>query len=1092
MASACHTPFGVRHLSDAPPLTLRRTNIVNTLRIGTAHDNDIVLTDDPRIAPYHVVITQGPEGYFAQACNDDFPLRIDDIPTKAGPIAIGQELGLGDQRLPFSSELASRLGLTTEAVARTQAMAAVAADDPSSQRCSHTLSLGAHPDNDVVIDAPQVSGKHATITFDQHRFVITDLHSRNGTFVNGHRIATPTDIHPGDLLAFGSYAFTFDRNITQRFEVSRATLAIDIGPRLTQSSRSEALGAPLRLRIGRAPDNDLVISAPQVSAYHAEVWQEQGQWRLRDLGSTNGTFLNQREERLTPHTPHPLGLSDILFLGSYRLPLSRVIEHRAERNEQKSIVLSAHKERLTLGRAPENDIVLDSPTVSRHHAELVRQHQGWVLRDLHSANGTFVNGERITERPINTDEPISLGSYVIRIDPEAGRVHREYQGEIMLCAEGISVTVPDTRAPGHALTILDDVSFTAYPTEVIGIMGPSGAGKTTLLMALNGYLLPTRGQSLINNLDLYRHYNSFRGNIGYVPQDDIIHKELTVYESLYYTARLRLPPDTGKDEIVQRIDAILDELGIADARDVIIGSPLVKGISGGQRKRVNLAQELLTQPSLLFLDEPTSGLASSDTRSVMALLRRLANAGRSVILTIHQPSLEVYQDMDNVLYLARGKLVYYGPAFPDAITFFNPQLDPDSPEGRQALSTPDSAMAPLAADNVGPEALTKLDHRREHYRASKYHRAYVEERRDGQSTVQLRASQKEKLERRFGLRQWWTLTCRNTLIKRKDRTNLLILLLQAPIIGIIIAAVFGFANTQVPSPNDTLSPFFDFMGNHAQEGVHAAAIFMLVASAVWFGTSNSAREIVAELAIYRRERMVNLKIPSYVLAKFAVLAALSLIQCAVLLGIVHPLIGLSGPFPLMLLLLTLCAWAGLGIGLSLSAMVRSTEAAVALVPLLLIPQLVLGGLIVPLADFDDGIAPATVRTVSGLMVARWAFEALLHTEDAHRPPPPPPHITPAERESAKTYWDIPYQPSRTRFAGHRHVSQERQELTSTFVKVHIADTLTRQQKERSLAQRYFGEHQVGWWASVAIQLAYIALLLLAVCVLLRRKDLKVS
>jgi ABC-type multidrug transport system ATPase subunit/ABC-type polysaccharide/polyol phosphate export permease len=569
---------------------------------------------------------------------------------------------------------------------------------------------------------------------------------------------------------------------------------------------------------------------------------------------------------------------------------------------------------------------------------------------------------------------------MIRLDPTGGSLRKEYQGDIKLRAEGISVDVPDPRSPSKKRRILDDVSFTAYPTEFIGLMGPSGAGKTTLMMALNGYLVPSSGRSLINDLDLYANYNSFRGNIGYVPQDDIIHPELSVYESLYYTAKLRLPPDTSDREIEPLIDRILQDLGILETKHVLIGSPLKKGISGGQRKRVNLAQELITQPALLFLDEPTSGLASSDTRNIMRLLRRLANEGRTILLTIHQPSLEAYREMDNILYLARGKLTYYGPTYPDSISYFNPDAKPGSPSGDRTLSNPDEAMAPLAADNSAPDADTRIETRRQTYLKSKYFRDYVSGRRDDNGQVAIRSGTKQRTARKFGLRQWWTLSRRAFNIKRKDTAGSAILLLQAPIIALLISIVFslsGFGDD---------NPVGQFVENQSQEGINAAALFMLVASAVWFGTSNAAREIVGEQAIYRRERMVNLMIPSYVMSKFAVLSLLSLVQCTLLLGITYPFLGFAGNFFGMLLTLLLCSTAGLGIGLLLSSLVRSTEASVALVPLLLIPQLILGGLIVPIEKLEGGMRQP-VRYAANSMIARWGFEGMLHLEQAQRPPP---------------------------------------------------------------------------------------------------------
>ncbi|MDX9719514.1 MAG: FHA domain-containing protein [Myxococcota bacterium] len=1062
------------------------------IRLGSAPHNDIVITD-ASVAAEHAELFEQEGRYVLRDLGSPMGTFVNGQRIEQCYVEAGYLLMLGQASVQLSE---AHLGmLRTQGFAATAALPAVSATQiEDSERGAievevtaeaRVISLGARPDNTVRIESPQVSGRHARITFESGRYTLVDLNSTNGTYINGTRILAPSPLQLGDRIGFGSYVFVFDDSIVRHFGLSQSTVAFD--PSLIGLGTARKTDA---FRLGRAPDNDIVIPAPQVSAYHAVVSQRDSQCFVRDLGSTNGTFINVREQAIAPQSDTKIEASDVLYLGSYRFPVSRLLELSRKDLSDQVVQLPKSKEQLTVGRDSENDIVLDFPTVSRKHAVLKRTPQGWILRDLGSANGTFVNAERISEKLVSEQDQVAFGTCVLRLDLEAGTVHKEYAGEIMLRAEDLCVDVPD-RATRGTKRILDSVSFTAYPTELVGLMGPSGAGKTTLMMALNGYQPPSKGQSLINNVDLYRHYNSFRGNIGYVPQDDIIHKELTVFESLYFTAKLRLPPDVNDKEIEAIIDNILKELGIEDTKHVLIGSPLMKGISGGQRKRVNLAQELLTQPALLFLDEPTSGLASSDTRSVMALLRKLADAGRSILLTIHQPSLDVYREMDNVLYLARGKLVYYGPAHPDSITFFNPQVDPATPEGARVIDNPDNAMGPLAADNAAPDAKERLAHRVEAYRSSKYHKDYVEERREEKGKVQLLATTREKAPRRFGFRQWWTLTRRNLVIKRRDVANLIILLAQAPIIGLLVSLVFSQAGKVLSEDKDGVTgPVLAFLDNQSQNSISAAALFMLVASSVWFGTSNSAREIVGELAIYKRERMVNLKIPSFVLSKFAVLALLSLIQCALLLGISYPLLGFEGSFLKLLLALFLCATAGLGMGLVLSSVVRSTEAAVALVPLMLIPQLVLGGLIVPLSDFQGGVLPSGVRQLSNVMVARWTFEGLLHAEDERRSPSPKIRISNEEQKLADNYWEEEYKPSLVRIGGKRKVSPHRQDLTKAFLKAELAEALNEKQTEESMVDRYFGDFARGYWRTMAVLLGFNVILLGMVCLLLRRKDLK--
>ena len=815
------------------------------------------------------------------------------------------------------------------------------------------ITIGYADDNTVQIKNPVVSGHHVKLYQLGDRYVLEDQGSTNGTWFAFKRVRRVW-VEPDDQFAMGNYTATvsdlisyFGASTHDRLQTNRALVGRTV-------------------RIGRSPDCDIRLDAPMVSGEHAEVTMlEDGRFRVRDLGSTNGTFVNSRDNRVAETT---VGPDDVVFLGSYRLPLSRLGSLLNQADGEQDIILPEGKALMVIGRDADCDIVLNAPQVGRHHAQLVRQPDGsFELRDLGSINGTYVNGERIKSRVISPQDLVSFANFRVRLDPSAGVVRKDYQGDIMVQAERVSVKVRDKRSASGYKTIIDDVSFTAYPTEFCGLMGPSGAGKTTLMMALNGYFQPSVGRSLINGYDLYGNYDSFRGNIGYVPQDDIIFPQLTVFESLYYTAKLRLPPDTRDEEIKAKIDDILNKLEIQQTRDVIIGDAVKKGISGGQRKRVNLAMELITEPSLLFLDEPTSGLASEDTINVMNLLRRLADEGRTIVLTIHQPSLEAYRKLDNVIYLFQGRLVYYGPAFPDSITYFYPEARVGTPQADLLLSDPGNVLKVLAEDHRDamdqPEPWPALDSavekRRQGFLSSDQYKDYVYDRAVAPADRVRLAKNRQRAPRQKLLRQFWVLTRRYLTIKRKDTMNTVILLLQAPIIAAVLWLVFA----------GQVDTYFDQMNRGP------AAVFLLVASAVWFGCSNSAREIVGEQAIYKRERMVNLMIPSYVGSKFAVLGVVCAIQCGMLLGIVYIGLGFRGNTLSLYAILLLSSLAGVGMGLTLSAVVRSSEAAIALVPLLLIPQIVLGGIIMPIHDLNP-----PMKLLSSVMVSRWGFEGALHLE----------------------------------------------------------------------------------------------------------------
>lgn len=976
---------------------------LRVLRIGSAQDCTVRI-DAPGVAPHHATLLCGGDEY-ALTASGEAPLRVNGTPFEQGEIRFGDRIDLNGFEFLLDEAVLSGACPThlSETSSVDTSIATVdfdlgAADEtvitpartaPVSASEGRSLTVGSAPDNDIVVPLPQVSPRHCTLWLHDGRLSVEDAGSDAGTFIDGRRVEH-ADLKEGDTIGLGSHPLLVGPAVTALFH--RLDEDVD-ATRMMAAAPAPAVV----IRIGRdatAGVNDIVLQAPSVSKRQCELRSDGRHWRVRDLGSTNGTSINAPDTPITGEVV--VSAQDVLYFGSCRFPLSRLdaLSRDTAVAQVEATVLSSDRQEVVLGRDAAADLRVDSPQVSRRHARLLRSGGGWLVEDLGSANGTYVNGQPVERpTPLGHDDVLSLGSVVVDLGGGGG-LARAYRGDIVLQADSVTVSVDGGRK-----TLLHDVSFTVFPTEFVGLMGPSGAGKTTLMMALNGYLPPGAGRSLINGQSLYGNFDAWRGAIGYVPQDDIIHPELTVFEALYFTARLRLPPDTTRAEIEARIDDVLAQLEISQTRDVPIGSPERKGISGGQRKRVNLAQELITQPRLLFLDEPTSGLASEDTLNVMRLLRRLADQGRSILLTIHQPSLEAYRCMDNIVYLADGQLVYYGPAWPDSITWFNPDVPHGAPDYDKLVSEPGNALKPLAEDKRRGR---DMGERAAAYRASPLHERYVAERR-GADTASMTGDRSAAAGRTrgFGLRQWAVLTRRYATIKLRDRISTLILLVQAPVIAAVIALVFG-------------GELDDAAGRNAYG---AFALFLMAVSAVWFGCSNAAREIVSEQAIYRRERMVNLKIPSYVMSKFVVLSALCALQCALLLGIVGAATGLQGNWAGHFALLWACATSGVGMGLLLSALVRTSEAAIGLVPLLLIPQVILSGLIMPL----DKLSPP-MRWTSSVMMTRWGFEGTLqheqsagaydlpapaaaHPDDGPAPASPPAGIAPPAQPVERYFGD---------------------------------------------------------------------------------------
>ena len=666
-----------------------------------------------------------------------------------------------------------------------------------------------------------------------------------------------------------------------------------------------------------------------------------------------------------------------------------------------------------IGRAENAEIVLPYPQVSSRHAGVAPTADGMLaVTDYGSTNGTHVGGKRIQPNvpvKIKPGDKIFVGPYPIYLGLENNTVRAwvdsdrtDWSGNLVeIEALDLFLQVPDRENKQTQKVLLNHVTFKAHPGDLIALMGPSGAGKTTLLTVLNGYLRPTSGEVRVNGESLYAIYDALRGSIGYVPQDDIVHPELTVFEAIKYSAQFRLPPDYSDDEINRRVEQVIKDLGLEAVKNLEIGKPERKVLSGGQRKRVNIALELVTDPALMFLDEPTSGLAADDTVALIDLLASLAKKyGKTIIVTIHQPAREEYEKFNLALIMGYGgEPVYFGPTGKESYDFFgryvaHQGLAIDNPRDMFDLlkKREEEAAASGQFPNKGAARMAAAAQWRAEYYDNNnptYRKMYSGARQPGTPSAS-RAPSRAKVPL---FRQFWLLFGRYAIVKRRDRAGTAILLAQAPIIGILLALVFF---DPAKMPNMWCQQFLQGVeGAALKKGLPIAncmqdmtrftkvadfggAIFFLAIAALWFGTSNAAREIVSEQAIYRRERMVNLSIFNYVMSKFTLLGMLCTVQCTVLLTIVFAALGLgdysAASYVIMLVFMIVTAMAAASIGLLLSTVVTSSEAAMALTPIALIPQVVLGGRMVPMTN------KGWLEFVMALMPSRWSFEGLLAAE----------------------------------------------------------------------------------------------------------------
>jgi ABC-type multidrug transport system ATPase subunit/pSer/pThr/pTyr-binding forkhead associated (FHA) protein len=881
-----------------------------------------------------------------------------------------------------------------------------------------TIVIGAAPDCDIVLAGPGVTAHHARI-----------VHQGNGQLVFIDNGQGPS-WHGGQPVAPGqAVAFDF------RTPFAVGQVPVPLGhPAIVSMllARGQAAAPAGQVTIGRDPAQAaLVVQHPAVSSRHAVLALDR--IALTDLGSTSGTFLVDR--RLAPNEPVTLDPNAIVAFGPVPLPVSLLLQvaralagggaiaspmPQPTAPKPKTVIgqldFGGGISQRAIGRTPDNDIVVPHPQVSSKHALLVRAGNQIFIEDRGSANGTYVRGQRIVPGqrvPVQGGEKIYVGPMplLIQITDEAvgaGEVVIDDVGQwagrplYEIEAWDLCLEVPDRDDSSRMKVLLDHVSFKALPGDMIALMGPSGAGKTTLLLALNGYLPPTTGQVRVNGEDLYLIYDNLRGSIGYVPQDDIVHPELTVFEAVRYSARFRLPPDYTDDEIDRRVDETLAQLGLEQVRNLQIGKPEKKILSGGQRKRVNIAMELVTDPVLLFLDEPTSGLAADDTTALVSLLADLAKkTGKTIIMTIHQPAKDEYEKFNLSLIMGYGGMpMFFGPTTPDAYRFFGSW---NERQGKEAIDNPRDMFDminlrerpifdALRAQNPGAQRgqarqIAAKEWNKEFFSNANptFQKMFSGKRAVGTEPTTRGVPHRSSTHTgQLGL-----LLSRYFRVKMRDVGGTAIMLLQAPIIGILLAGVFGGQKDSIPywclgalqelgrKAGGAVSGGSDMLSTMKTTADHTAAIFFLVVAAAWFGTSNAAREVVSERAVYLRERMVNLGVLNYVLSKFLLLSLFCVIQCTLMLGITFFALSFNGgpqAFLLELGVLVVTSINAVAIGLMLSTVVASSEAAMALTPIALIPQIVLGGLMVPMTT-----NPA-LKWIMMVMPARWGFQGAVAHE----------------------------------------------------------------------------------------------------------------
>ncbi|MFJ6623556.1 FHA domain-containing protein [Kitasatospora sp. NPDC091335] len=787
-----------------------------------------------------------------------------------------------------------------------------------------SYTIGRNPQSDFPFDDARVSWHHGTMSFNGSGWQLDDHGSTNGTYVAGAR-TMQAQLFPGAVVNLGNP---------------------ENGPRLGFSAPAHAAAAsatPMHeAATSRGPVPTPQPPAPQQGWPQHDPYQQPQQQAWPGQPQAQQPFPQQQ---YAPPQAQPAPQQQPQHGGFPQQGFPAPPQQDGGGGPQPTIIrnLTSAMRTVRIGRALDNDIVVSDLQVSRHHAELRQLPDGrYEIIDLGSHNGIFLNGQRVQRQLMGPQDRLTVGhsGFVL-----VGDQLQEFvdTGAVSFSARHLTVEV---EHKGGKKILLNDVSFGVPEKSLVAVIGPSGSGKSTLLRALTGYRPADRGEVLYDGRNLYKQFAELRSRIGLVPQSEILHRELTVRNGLKYAARLRFPGDTEPREREARIDEVLYELRLDKRAD-----NKITALSGGQQKRVSVALELLTKPSLIFLDEPTSGLDPGMDREVMQMLRGLADDGRTILVVTH--SVAELALCDRLLVMAPGgSVAYFGP--PDeALHFFGYETWADIFQAFE--NYPDHDWAGR-------------------YRGSVHYQQYsapVAEAGEVQHVQVAQEAVKPPKPQSWGS-QLWTLMRRYMSVLASDRGFLALSVLLPAVIGAVSVLVPNEAGLAA-NPKTQL---------HLNSG--AATIIMILAIGACFsGAANSVRELIKERAIYERERATGLSRSAYMMSKVIVLGFFSVIQGAIISAVGFlprklPETGLivkNLPVIEMTIGMILLSFTAMMFGLMISALVKTAEKTMPLLVMFAIIQVVFTGCL-----FQIFSKPG-LEQGAWLMPARWGTGIVATTLD---------------------------------------------------------------------------------------------------------------
>ena len=607
-----------------------------------------------------------------------------------------------------------------------------------------------------------------------------------------------------------------------------------------------------------------------------------------------------------------------------------------------------------VGSAPNCDVVLEETDIARHHCKIKKVDEGFLVEDLGSAAGTFVNGKRIEQPTFLCDaDTLLLGEFAFDLKT----LDIKTPPEKSVKANSIIIEVQDLAIQSKGKCSLEKAAFSVFPGELVGVISTTELQSSELLDTLMGKRLPAAGSVKFNQEDVYESQVNLKTCVAFLPQKDVFHGVLTVGQVVEYAAHIRLPANLSDQDRQDCVGKVLGKVGLEDARDQKIDSWKGEVVQGVQRKCVSLAVELLADPSILFAEDPFVDLNFPDRLAILKVFQQLTSEGKTVVLSIRDLEADLWQAFDQLIVLSEsldassaGRLVYFGPVS-DVLNFF-------FPSGHQEPVKTSEIITALGKES--PDDLC------ERYENSSSYRQFVTARR-GQTS---RQDQNVLVaDRPSPGRQLATLLRRGLQVKRYDYWTTGILLGQSLILGIFIVWMFGKPLAGTVTATTWLE---------VAEAVAGVSFAVSVAS-FWVGSLNATLEITREWVTYFQERTANLGLFVFVLAKFVVLGAFTFLQCFVLMVLVYWGCGLQSPFWILIGLSALTAGIGLGIGFAISAFARSLVVAMGTLFVLVVISLCFSGFFIPI---DEMSRP--VRVLSQGTPMRWSFEAMLFLEAERR------------------------------------------------------------------------------------------------------------